>query len=148
MGKKNNKQLKKKVAVIGGGIAGHGCCFTLSMCPEKFEPVLFETRNDYGGNAKSFTWPDNVITGLSVLAWPPSYFRNYKALLKKLRCNVASVKLPFMLRNSNGEVYFANDNGENASCLRGRKYWENDIKKWQRMVYFVRKTNTFFSWHG
>ena len=51
-----------------------------------------------------------------------------------------------MLRNSNGSIYFANDNGENSACLRGRKHWEKDIKKWQRLVSFVRKINKFF--HG
>ena len=49
-----------------------------------------------------------------------------------------------MLRNSNGSIYFANDNGENSACLRGRKHWEKDIKKWQRLVSFVRKINVNF----
>ena len=41
---KQQNRKKQKVAVIGGGIAGHSCCFTLSMCPDQFEPILFETR--------------------------------------------------------------------------------------------------------
>ena len=48
-----SKLKKKKVGVIGGGIAGHGCAYTLSESPG-FEVHLFEDREDFGGNAKTF----------------------------------------------------------------------------------------------
>ena len=129
---------KKKVGVIGGGIAGHGCAYTLSGSPG-FEVHLFEDREDFGGNAKTFQWPDGILTGLSVLAWPPAYFRNYRALLKRLNVPWVPVKLPFCIKGPGGG-YFAH-----GLKLGLSDKFNEDIQRWKRLVALVRKVNVFFA---
>jgi hypothetical protein len=60
-----------KVAVIGGGVAGCGAAWALAE--SGFEVHLFEADSVVGGNAKTVEWPDGIVTGLSVLAWPELY---------------------------------------------------------------------------
>ena len=88
----------RRVAVLGGGIAGFGAAH--SLCSSGTSVDLFEACKQVGGNAKTHEWPDGVVTGLSVLAWPSDYFRNYAALLHKLGLPTASVHLPFFIRRT------------------------------------------------
>ena len=127
----------KRVAVIGGGIAGFGSAWALSRSGSTVD--VFEASAEMGGNAKTFEWPDGVVTGLSVLAWPKNYFRNYKALLRTLKLQTTSVRLPFYIRRRDGE-----------SFAHGRKLqlsirYARDMQRWARMVEFVRRVNRFFN---
>mmetsp|Transcript_15863 Transcript_15863/g.23888 ORF Transcript_15863/g.23888 Transcript_15863/m.23888 type:complete len:514 (+) Transcript_15863:33-1574(+) len=127
-----------RIAIIGGGIAGHGCAYSLNSS-NGFDVHLFEERSDFGGNAKTFDWPDGAVTGLSVLAWPAAYFRNYKALLKALNVSTENVSLPFCIRSVNG-MYFAHDKAMGLS----RRYG-NDIYCWNKMIWLVHCINRFFN---
>ena len=91
-----------------------------------------------GGNAKTHQWPDGPVTGLSVLAWPKLYFRNYGALLQSLGVATTPVDLRFYLRRSDGES-FAHGRDEALSARYGV-----DFARWARLVGFVRKCNAFF----
>jgi hypothetical protein len=69
-----SKLVTKRVAIIGGGIAGHGCAFALGRTDGAFQVDLFEAREDFGGNAKIFEWPDKQKTGMNevymyILPW-------------------------------------------------------------------------------
>ena len=55
-----------------------------------------------------------VITGLSVLAWPSKYFHNYAALLKEIGIDDCQVRLPFALRDPDFTDFF---HGEFVFCL-------------------------------
>ena len=95
--------LPKRVAVIGGGIAGFGAAHAL--CHSGIEVDLFEACDEAGGNAKTHEWRDGARTGLSVLAWPVQYFRNYGALLKQLGLKTTPVELRFFLRRKDGDSF-------------------------------------------
>ena len=77
-----------RVAVVGGGIAGSAAAWSLARSG-RFEVELFETAESLGGNAKTQLWEAGerkpLRTGLSVLAWPRVYFKNYRALLRELK---------------------------------------------------------------
>mmetsp|Transcript_37154 Transcript_37154/g.51280 ORF Transcript_37154/g.51280 Transcript_37154/m.51280 type:complete len:248 (-) Transcript_37154:65-808(-) len=51
---KRSLKNKKKIAVIGGGIAG--CSTAWSLSRSGFDVVLYESRNSLGGNAKTHNW--------------------------------------------------------------------------------------------
>ena len=127
----------KRVAVIGGGIAGFGAAHALAS--SGIEVDLFEACEQPGGNAKTHEWGDGVVTGLSVLAWPPEYFRNYAALLRQLQLPTMKVDLSFYLRRPDG-----------ASFVHGRRSelgdrYEKDLMRWARLVSRVRGCNRLFA---
>ena len=126
-----------RVAVIGGGIAGFGAAHAL--CQSGIEVDLYESCQSPGGNAKTHCWPDGVVTGLSVLAWPVEYFRNYGALLRQLGMPSTPVDLRFYLRRADGES-FVHGKHEALSARYAR-----DMRRWARMVALVRSVNRLFS---
>ncbi|KAL6042701.1 putative NAD-binding protein [Balamuthia mandrillaris] len=127
---------KARVAVIGGGIAGCGCAWSLAR--SGFHVELFEVRDKLGGNAKTQVWqkePRYMETGLSVLAWPEAYFKNYEELLRTLEVPFEEVRLRFFVE-SEGEGVVAHDKEtELMERLKG------DFARWGRMVATVRYVN-------
>lgn len=73
-----------KVAVIGGGIAGCGAAWALSL--SGFDVTLYEAREQISGNARTFTWDFSPYRGwgatvescVSVTAWPPIFYKVWK----------------------------------------------------------------------
>eukprot|EP01065_Artemidia_motanka_P029691 TRINITY_DN35781_c0_g1_i1.p1 TRINITY_DN35781_c0_g1~~TRINITY_DN35781_c0_g1_i1.p1 ORF type:complete len:737 (+),score=243.06 TRINITY_DN35781_c0_g1_i1:90-2300(+) len=135
-----------RVAVIGGGIAGSSAAFALKE--SGFDVELYEAREQLGGNAKTFEWTKDgkvAKSGLAVLAWPPEYFKNYGALLEKLGVAVSSVKLPFFIRSTvpgkEGDFGQVDENIQPSL----RAHFEEDFKRWDRMVSLVRKVNDWFN---
>ena len=126
-----------KVAVVGGGIAGHGAAHAL--CSSGMSVDIFEACEQAGGNATTQQWPDGPVTGLSVLAWPSEYFRNYGALLQKLGLATTSVDLSFFLRRADGESFV---HGRTAA-LSVR--YAKDLKRWAKLVALVRACNGYFT---
>lgn len=61
---------KKRIGVVGGGIAGCGAAWALKR--DGHDVILFEEKASLGGNAKTHIWnyPDKPITG------PNTFFRN------------------------------------------------------------------------
>ena len=135
---RTKSQRCERVAVIGGGIAGFGAAH--SLCSSGMHVELFEACPSVGGNAKTHAWPDGPVTGLSVLAWPPEYFRNYGALLRQLRLPTTSVTLRFFVRRADGESFMHSKPSE-ALAVR----YARDLKRWARLVATVRACNAFFA---
>ena len=131
----------ERVAIIGGGIAGFGAAH--SLCSSGTAVDLFEACDTAGGNAKTHQWPDGPVTGLSVLAWPPGYFRNYVMLLRTLGLPMTPVALRFFLRRApDGESFVHGRTAELS--LR----YAADFKRWARLVALVRACNAFFARSG
>eukprot|EP00045_Choanoeca_perplexa_P014082 m.163684 g.163684 ORF g.163684 m.163684 type:complete len:498 (+) comp16558_c0_seq1:2542-4035(+) len=120
-----------RVAVIGGGIAG--CAASWSLKRQGYHPIVIEKRPVLGGNAKVHTWGNGVTTGLSVLAWPALYFRNYNALLRQLQVPVETVQLPFFINTPRGTFSHHGD-----SDLH--RLYQDDFIKWRRLVSVIRTT--------
>jgi predicted NAD/FAD-binding protein len=129
-----------RVAVVGAGIAGCGAAWSLHRAG--FEVELFEAKPTIGGNAKTHRWSvdgDALTTGLSVLAWPPGLFRNYRRLLDRLEVATEAVELRLFVR-SGDEVHVPGQT--EALTLR----LADDFERWRRMVAWVRSANHVF--HG
>jgi predicted NAD/FAD-binding protein len=130
----------RRVAVVGAGIAGCGAAWSLDRAG--FEVELFEARPTIGGNAKTHRWSVDgaaLTTGLSVLAWPPALFRNYRRLLDALEVATEPVELRLFIR-SGDEAHVPG--GAEALTLR----LADDFERWRRMIAWARKVNGVF--HG
>ena len=129
----------KRVAVVGGGIAG--CTAAWALDRAGLEVELFESEPTLGGNAKTHTWPPtNVTTGLSVLAWPESLFRNYNRLLAELGVVSEPIELRFFIR-SGGRTWVSGE-GELGD------FYAEDLRRWREMMAFVARINRVFEGRG
>lgn len=147
---KTKPRSQKTVAVVGGGIAGTACAWSLASSNSVQRVVLFEQRDVLGGNAKTFEWhlqrevgkeqrnaPTSVPvrTGLSVLAWPQAYFKNYTLLLEHLKLPTVDVVPKF---------YVSADGVTPTYCQGeplGNEQWHDDQVRWDRCVRCVRRVN-------
>eukprot|EP01045_Picozoa_sp_COSAG04_P021870 COSAG04_NODE_2391_length_4216_cov_4.177071_5_plen_234_part_00 len=129
-----------RVAVIGGGIAGCGAAWSLAAAG--YDVHMFEAAERLGGNAKTHEWAGSggAISGLSVLAWPPAYFRNYQALLRTLGVPTELAKVRFFIGveqpGGGGLGVFAHGR---PSELRER--YSADLRRWERLVGFISRVN-------
>eukprot|EP00940_MAST-03C_sp_MAST-3C-sp2_P000419 g419.t1 len=151
-GRSEKKGKKKRVCVVGAGIAGVASAWALER--SGFDVSLHETKNYIGGNAKSHTWKvgrRDVTTGLSVLAWPGHKFHNYGELMKTLNISTVRHDLRFFIgkREEGAEsscVYAHGRASHTKQALRENQPWlADDLGRWERCVNFVRRVNDFFS---
>ncbi len=130
----------RRVAIIGGGIAGFGCAWALQRAG--LEATVYEREPTLGGNAKTWTWDVSgraVTTGLSVLAWPRRYFHNYERLLEELRVPTEPTPpLRFFVKSGRDEY------AHGVETAASRRF-ADDLARWERAVATIRKTNAFFA---
>ncbi|CAF2712326.1 unnamed protein product [Rotaria sp. Silwood2] len=130
-----------KIAIVGGGIGGVGAAYAL-LRSGYTNVTIYESRDKLGGNAKTHVWQtDNksITTGLSVLAWP-EIFRNYIHLLNELNIKTTTVKLPFFIDNKEENTIFAHGKQHGNT-----QQYNNDLKRWTRMVNTVKYVSNFFN---
>lgn len=73
--------MKKRVAVIGGGIAGLAAGYLLN---KRHEVTLFEKSRRLGGNAYTHVTPDGESPDIAVAAFGRAGYKNFYALLSEL----------------------------------------------------------------
>jgi predicted NAD/FAD-binding protein len=124
-----------RVAVVGAGIAGAGAAWALHRAG--FDIEVFDGEQEVGGNAKTHAWSvgdRRVVTGLSVLAWPPRFFKNYEQLLATLGVETEEVRLRFFIRK--GEDTYAHGRPSSLALRYAR-----DLAHWRRLVRFASAVN-------
>lgn len=135
---------RRKVCVVGGGIAGSACAYALTR--SDVTVTLFEKKERVGGNANTHTFDlssgDKVTCGLSVLAWPKRYFKSYEALLRSLDGGVKTepVKLPFVVEVRSPEqkdAYLSLDHRKAGDEVVHEKF-RGDLRAWERMLRIIR----------
>ena len=122
-----------RVAIIGAGIAGMGCAWALHRSGAHV--TVYEREPEIGGNAKTHTWRVDgreIVTGLSVLAWPDALFHNYEALLAELG---VAVEMAPTLR------FFIKDGASIFAQGLATQGFEADLRRWDKLVAFVRRVN-------
>jgi predicted NAD/FAD-binding protein len=146
----DNTHAGTRVGVVGAGIAGAACAWSLNR--SGFDVTLFEKRPTLGGNAKKHTWvvptgggnSVNVDTGLSVLAWPDQFFHNYNCLVKTLGMEWHHHDLKFFVAEKSGDGEATPIFVHGKSDFSGPEWLAADLKKWASLVGFVRSVNAFF----
>jgi predicted NAD/FAD-binding protein len=130
-----------RVAVVGGGIAGAAAAWSLAASG-RYSVDIFESASSLGGNAKTQLWDvgDNSIrTGLSVLAWPKVYFKNYRSLLNRLGVEAEPVRLQFLAHDTK-LGYVGHGTSGNLT-----KHFKRDFENWAKARDKVRSVNAFFN---
>jgi len=145
---------RHKVAVIGGGISGVGCAYSLQK--SGYDVTVYEARDELGGNAQTMKFEvggKEVTQDLSVLFWAPEYYKNYMQLLKAVEVEPEIVSATYLLHtNVTGKPEYYTPKGTHAEkviseagdSMEGR--FKNDLEKFDRMVKIVRWTNNAFTW--
>ena len=150
----NNK--KKRIAVIGGGISGVACAYSLARVG--YDVTIFEARSKLGGNAQVGTFTTrsgkHVTQDLSVLYWCRSYYRNYCTFLEQLGIKPARVHVPYVLRTNRfgreqyytppgTSLYEKIESEEGVYSLHRR--FKEDFNRFDRLIHFCRYVSEFFS---
>ena len=153
----SNEKTKKRVAVVGGGISGVACAYTLQRAG--YDVVVFEARDCLGGNAQVGTFTTRsggreVKQDLSVLYWCREYYRNYCCFLEQLGIKPARVHVPYVLRTNRfgreqyytppgTELFKQIEDGEGVYSLH--KKFKEDFNRFDRLIHFCRNMSAFFS---
>ena len=130
--------MTKRIAVVGGGIAGVGAAWALNRAG--YEVDIFEKGPALGGNAKTFRWrtdDGHADSPLLVVAWPQMYYHNYELLLKQLGVGIETLPISYFVQTPDG--HFCQD-GKTALHQR----FSGEFRRWKRLVAFVSKVNEFF----
>lgn len=165
---RQEKEKKKRVAIVGSGIAGSGAAWCLNK--SDIDVVMYEKKPKFGGNAKSYTWnfpvtsssgvekEVNLSTSLAVCAWPHQVFHNYNCLVESLGIATEQHKLRFFIAESKEQsdtstkVLFAHDNeacAENPVPVESMPQWViEDLVRWDKLVRFVRTVNAYLQPSG
>ena len=72
---------RKKVAILGGGIAGLSVAYFLKK--EGFEPVLYEKRAEVGGRFATLEY-EGVYINKGAMMFAPKLNPHFAALIKQL----------------------------------------------------------------
>lgn len=129
----------KRIAVVGGGIAGVTAAWALHR--SGFEVSLFERCPALGGNAKSFRWQldDGAVeTGVFVLAWPTEYYHSYNQLLELLGVEAEEIPIKYFATHAGG--VFKQD-GQTDFHRRMQPQFD----RWRQLVSWVERTNRWFT---
>jgi predicted NAD/FAD-binding protein len=130
--------LSRKIAIIGGGMAGLGAAWTLHRHPDLFDIRLFEANSAVGGNAITVDMPqdngDSIPFDISVTACIPTVYQNYVQLLREHGIQLIDTRFSYSVKYGN-EVYAHNFNSEL------RKELQPEIDRFQKLLAFLKVFN-------
>lgn len=130
--------MKKRVCIVGGGIAGLGAAWGLSHHPDRFDFVLYEKNRRLGGNAVTVEIPQDdgtkIPVDISVTAYIPTEYRHYIQLLD--RYGIKQMPTRFSYSVYYGQDVYAHDF---ESPLRTEL--KEEIERFQKALRFVDKWN-------
>jgi predicted NAD/FAD-binding protein/cytochrome b involved in lipid metabolism len=138
---------KRRVAVVGGGIAGSGAAYALQR--SGFDVTLYEARAQTSGNAHTFDWDvhgQKVKTCVSVTAWPPILYKNYVALLKQLDVKTVPQTLSWFLNSKvpghEGTLWAASAEAPEGSL---RKHFAKDFDAYGKALKLIKNVTEVMS---
>ncbi len=129
---------RKRVCIVGGGIAGLGAAWALARDPERFEIELWEKQNRLGGNAVTVDMPQDdgssVPFDISVTAYIPTVYHNYLQLLQLYDIKAVPTRFSYTVLYD-GEIYAHDFESPLKAELQG------EIDRFQRLLRTIGKVN-------
>jgi len=133
-----NSRGKRRIAIVGGGVAGLGAAWGLNHHPERFDFVVFERNDRVGGNAMTVDIPQNdgssIPVDISVTAFIPSVYHHYVKLMD--RFGIAQLPTRFSYSVHYGDGVYAHDFD---SQLKAEL--QVDIERFQALLRFLKRFN-------
>ena len=121
----------RRIAIVGGGIAGLGAAWTLHHHPDRFDFRLFEARDRIGGNAITADMPQDdgstIPFDISVTACIPSVYRHMVLLMERFGIELIDTRFSYSVKYR-GQVY-AHDFESDI-----REQLQPEIAKFQRVL--------------
>jgi len=130
--------LRRKIAIIGGGVSGLGAAWALHRHPDRFDIRLFEANATVGGNAITVDMPQDdgqsIPFDISVTACIPTVYHNYVQLLRQHGIKLVDTRFSYSVKCGN-EVYAHDFNSEL------RKQLQPEIDRFQKLLAFLKSFN-------
>ena len=123
--------MRRRIAIIGGGIAGLGAAWALHHSPDRFDFRLYEAHDRIGGNAITADMPQadgsSIPFDISVTACIPSVYHHMLLLMEKFGIALIDTKFSYSVKYR-GQVYAHDFDSEIKQQLQG------EIAKFQRLL--------------
>jgi predicted NAD/FAD-binding protein len=130
--------LRRKIAIIGGGVAGLGAAWTLHRHPDRFDIRLFEANGAVGGNAITVDMPQDdgqsIPFDISVTACIPTVYHNYVQLLRQHGIKLIDTRFSYSVKC--GDEVYAHDFNSDL-----RKQLQPEIDRFQKLLAFLKVFN-------
>ena len=130
--------MPKKIAIIGGGVAGLGAAWALHKHPERYDIRLFEANATLGGNAITVDMPQNdgssICFDMSVAACIPTVYHNFVQFLQQHGIKLVDTRFSYTVKYRHD--LYAHDFD---SALR--RQLQPEIDKFQKLLRFLKTFN-------
>jgi predicted NAD/FAD-binding protein len=130
--------VRRRVAIIGAGVAGLGAAWALNRNKDRFDVTVFEANPTIGGNAVTVDMPQPdgsaIPFDISVTACIPTVYHNYVQLLKQY--GVELVPTTFSYSVKYGDDVYAHDFDSDL-----RRRLQPEIRRFQRLLAFLKSWN-------
>ena len=122
---------RRRIAIVGGGIAGMGAAWALHHSPDRFDFRLFEAHDRIGGNAITADMPQDgggsIPFDISVTACIPSIYDHIVLLLERFGIDLVETRFSYSVKYG-GRIYAHDFDSEIREELR------DEIAKFQRLL--------------
>ena len=123
--------MRRRIAIVGGGISGLGAAWALHPSADRFDFRLFEAQAQIGGNAITADMPQadgsTIPFDISVTACIPSVYHHILLLMEQFGIELIDTKFSYSVKYR-GQVYAHDIDSE----IRRQLHFE--ITKFQRLL--------------
>ncbi|MCY4474543.1 MAG: FAD-dependent oxidoreductase [Chloroflexi bacterium] len=131
MAKGESDSKQRRIAIVGGGIAGLGAAWALHNHRDRFDFRLFEAQDRIGGNAITADMPQedgsSIPFDISVTALIPSVYQHVQLLMQRFGIEVIDTKFSYSVKYQGGT--YAHDFDSDI-----RQQLQPEIAKFQRVL--------------
>ncbi|MDE0310134.1 MAG: FAD-dependent oxidoreductase [Acidiferrobacterales bacterium] len=131
--------MKRRIAIIGGGMSGVGTAWALQKHPDLFDFQLFEAQSQLGGNAITVEMPQSDGTtipfDISVTACIPSAYHHVVLFMQQNGIEIIDTKFSYSVKYHGG--VYAHDFDSDI-----RRELQSEIKKFQKLLKFLKWIGT------
>ena len=123
--------MPRRVAIVGGGVAGLGVAWALNRHPDRFDFRLFEAEAHLGGNAMTADMPQDDGTSIpfdiSVTACIPSVYHHILLVMRQLGIELVDTRFSYSVAYRGG--IYAHDLDSDVS-----RELKPEIDRFQRLL--------------